>query len=161
MHTVLMNTRSPTKTKYGGVECAIPPRDDGSEPPRQAIMIRGAGVEEVNGTYTIGEKFHGAYHYTKCSKWKGQERKICVLRCPVRNGRYYWYISIVPVEGEPGTSSDVDLYFCQLEDSVIPPINTWMIVPGSPGKSPPPLIAFGHEYARPPPQRRFSIPPSA
>ncbi|KAL7448632.1 hypothetical protein ACHAWC_000785 [Mediolabrus comicus] len=67
-----------------------------------------------------------------------------LFRCKLSDGTRRWYISIVPEDGNPGTTQDIDFYAVGLSPGVvdhsIPPRDGWTAFPSNGGASPPPTV---------------------
>ena len=88
------------------------------------ILVRGAGIEGINGVYTREGTFKGAGLYTKRGKRNNVVEKFSLFRCIKFES---WYISIVPNDSVPGTNKDIDFYGAPFygEAPSIPPEVGW------------------------------------
>jgi hypothetical protein len=79
------------------------------------------------------------------SVWKSIPRKFSIFLCNVSNNMKHWYISIVPVSGSTGTSSDIDFHAAPMtaESTHVPPKSGW--IKAVEGKDPAPRLV--HRYA--------------
>jgi len=112
--------------------------DDG---PSQ-IYVQGAGHPAVNGLYTRDGRLQDACKYTMEGKYKSESVRFMLFQCNVSNNTKHWYISIVPRNGQPGTSTDIDFYSAPVTESCtnLPPLNVW--TKSNEGKDPPPKLAY-------------------
>ena len=68
-----------------------------------------------------------------------------LFQCNVSNNTKHWYISIVPRNSQPGTSTDIDFYSAPVLDSCTeyPPTGTW--TKSNEGKEPPPKLVYKND----------------
>lgn len=73
------------------------------------VCVQFAGCPAVNGVYTKDGHFNDVPKYIRHGQHKDEKCTFCIFK---RNDNICmrWYISIVPSNGEPGTSADIDLY---------------------------------------------------
>ena len=84
---------------------------EGDEYLGENVHVQGAGLEVVNGVYwETTELFDTVGKYTRVAPWQDQNHEFSLFRCNTSNGAKHWYISIVPLGVQPGTSSDTDFY---------------------------------------------------
>mmetsp|Transcript_6424 Transcript_6424/g.9516 ORF Transcript_6424/g.9516 Transcript_6424/m.9516 type:complete len:448 (+) Transcript_6424:50-1393(+) len=83
--------------------------------PKGKVVVKGAGVQEVNGEYVPRGRIDGVTKYVKISFWKGREEAFSLFRFASIDGSRTWYISIVPRNFEPGSDDDRDFYFFQCQ----------------------------------------------
>lgn len=76
------------------------------------VVVKGAGMTEINGTYTSNRKFDGVPKYTKSGLYENEQKEFTLFRCVLSDGSRRWYISIIPPNQKPGTNKDIDFYFC-------------------------------------------------
>jgi hypothetical protein len=107
------------------------------------ITVQGAGNPTVNGVYSQDGYFENALCYTMDGVWNNTRCKISIFMRNVSNSTKHWYISIVPVSRNPGTTADIDFYTAPVSDEsvTIPPRSGW-IKTTSQGLDPPPTILF-------------------
>jgi hypothetical protein len=75
------------------------------------IEVEGAGNPVVNGIYVQEGILEGARRYVRNGVlWNNSRHQFNIFLCNVSNNEKYWYISIVPNGGNPGTSLDIDFY---------------------------------------------------
>lgn len=79
---------------------------------KSKVIVEGAGLAEVNGTYIQGGVHEGTPMYNKEGVWKDREEVFRIFMCTYSNGNKSWCISIVPKGKEPGKTTDVDFYEC-------------------------------------------------
>ncbi len=84
----------------------------GKEHRSGTVVVKGAGMSEINGNYTSTRIFDGVPKYTKSGLYENQHREFTLFRCPLSDGSRRWYISIIPPNQKPGTNKDIDFYFC-------------------------------------------------
>ena len=104
--------------------------------------------------------------YSKEGEYDGRIVQFSIFQCNISNSTKHWYISIVPTNGNPGTSSDIDFYSAPVTEHCryLPPQDGW--VKSNEGKDPSPLLVFrSHRVQQtpvhyPPPMRppRQSVP---
>jgi len=70
------------------------------------IIVEGAGQPAVNGVYARDGWFEQNCRYSRQGKYKGQPCTFSLFQCNVSNNTKHWYISIVPRNSQPGTSTD-------------------------------------------------------
>lgn len=106
------------------------------------VVVAGAGIDCVNGTYSQDGYFKGAVRYSKDGIWNGNTKKFHIFQCLTGGKTKHWYISIIPEGRRPGTSTDIDLYSCPVNDDCrrIPPRDGWVDHPA--GAAPVPLLEF-------------------
>ena len=120
-----------------------------NEGPAQ-IVVEGSGTPGVNGKYHQDGYFENACKYGKEGTWNGTSQKFNIFQCNVSNNTRHWYISIVPVRGNPGTSADIDFYTAPVTQDCtkVPPADGWS--KAQEGADPPPRLSFRHaEGGRP------------
>jgi hypothetical protein len=109
--------------------------------PRSCI-VSGAGNSAVNGEYFKDGVFENALKFTKEGKHNGTSASFSIFKCNVSNNTQHWYISVVPSQGSPGTSADIDFYSAPAghNDSELPPRVGW--TKSNEGIDPSPSIEF-------------------
>lgn len=106
------------------------------------VIVANAGQTAVNGTYHQDGYFQEACRYAKDGRFDGKNQRFYIFQCNVSNNTKHWYISIVPIGSNPGTSSDIDFYSAPVTDAcgVYPPRNGWVKAPV--GKEPSPSLDY-------------------
>jgi ubiquitin carboxyl-terminal hydrolase 9/24 len=104
------------------------------------ILIDGAGNPAVNGIYVQHGYFVSAIRYVRNGMWNNTRHQFFIFLCNVSNNTKHWYISIVPHNANPGTSSDIDFYTAPMTATslTIPPRHGWTKT--GEGKDPPPRL---------------------
>jgi ubiquitin carboxyl-terminal hydrolase 9/24 len=74
------------------------------------LVVSGAGVAEVNGTYSYKTENDGVSMYKKDGIWEGDQVDFALFRCRLSDNSQRWFISIVPNGKCPGTNKDIDFY---------------------------------------------------
>lgn len=74
------------------------------------VIVHGAGVPAVNGTYILSDECDTVGKYVKDGVWKTQSQVFSLFRCQLSDHTRRWYISIVPKNHVPGTNKDIDFY---------------------------------------------------
>jgi ubiquitin carboxyl-terminal hydrolase 9/24 len=97
-----------------------------NEGPHQ-IVVTGAGNQAVNGIYRQDGYFQDACKYVMEGRWNGTQNRFYIFCCNVSNNTKHWYISIVPVGSQPGTSNDIDFYTAPVHERsrTVPPRDGW------------------------------------
>ncbi|VEU34729.1 unnamed protein product [Pseudo-nitzschia multistriata] len=93
-------------------------------------VVSGAGLEFVNGVYTMSGWFQNAMKFSKRGVYEGKLRTLILYRYEEE-----WWISIVPEDAEePGRDGDVDIYRVspsnEWDDCPLPPLNGWVVAQG-------------------------------
>ncbi|KAL7553056.1 hypothetical protein ACHAWF_016304 [Thalassiosira exigua] len=83
-----------------------------AERSRSRVVVEGAGLSEVNGTYVRGGVHEGTPMYNKEGVWRDREEVFRIFLCTYSNGNKSWCLSIVPRGKEPGKTTDLDFYEC-------------------------------------------------
>jgi ubiquitin carboxyl-terminal hydrolase 9/24 len=106
------------------------------------IIVEGAGQPAVNGTYIRDGYFEGACKYSMQGKYNSDVCAFSLFQCNVSNNTKHWYISIVPRNSQPGTSTDIDFYSAPVLDNCTeyPPTGTW--TKSNEGRDPPPKLIY-------------------
>ena len=106
------------------------------------VIVDGAGQAAVNGTYHRDGYFEGACKYSMQGRYKGESCAFSLFQCNVSNNTKHWYISIVPRNSQPGTSTDIDFYSAPVNGDCreYPPTGTW--TKSNEGRDPPPKIMY-------------------
>jgi ubiquitin carboxyl-terminal hydrolase 9/24 len=106
------------------------------------ILVEGAGHPAVNGMYARDGYFERACKYSRQGEYNGEACLFSLFQCNVSNNTKHWYISIVPGNGQPGTSADVDFYSAPVTDtcSELPPMGGW--TKSNEGRDPSPALSF-------------------
>jgi ubiquitin carboxyl-terminal hydrolase 9/24 len=112
------------------------------------IVVEGCGTPGVNGVYTPDGVFENAGKYGKAGVWDNRNHRFSIFQCNVSNNTRHWYISIVPVGGNPGTSADLDFFTApigrnQAPTSKVPPPDGW--TKAQEGADPPPTLLLRYE----------------
>lgn len=115
------------------------------------ILVDGAGHAAVNGMYARDGYFERACKYSRPGEYKGEACLFSLFQCNVSNNTKHWYISIVPVNGQPGTSADVDFYSAPVSGAYteLPPLGGW--TKSNEGKDPSPTLVFKDNKNEPEP----------
>jgi hypothetical protein len=115
---------------------------------REVVFVHGAGLDVVNGDYERNGLFDGVGKYAKTGLWQDQNHEFSLFRCNTSNNHKYWYISIVPMDVQPGTSTDIDFYSAPVSrnDPDFPPEQGWTV--SSEGKAPAPHVTV--QFSQPP-----------
>jgi len=77
----------------------------------QEIILQGAGIDAVNGTYTFRNSFDHVGMYEKQGVWENKEVIFSLFRTEDDKKDKWWYISIIPEDCDPGTNMDIDFYY--------------------------------------------------
>jgi hypothetical protein len=83
---------------------------------QEGVLVQGAGLDAVNGMYKRVGAFENVGKYCKIAYWQDQNHEFSLFRCNTSNNTKHWYISIVPMGVQPGTSTDIDFYSAPLSD---------------------------------------------
>lgn len=107
----------------------------------EMLIVQGAGLDVINGTYRRQGSFENAGVFTKRGSWNGSDRSFSLFRCNVSNNTKHWYISIVPHGVKPGTNTDTDFYSAPMDEKNpdTPPARGW--IKATEGQSPPPGVS--------------------
>lgn len=118
--------------------------DYGHEYRPGVIIVKGAGMSEINGIYTSSRKFDGVSKFTKTAQWQNQQREFTLFRCVLSDHSRRWYISIIPPNQKPGTNKDIDFYYCPATgvDNEIPHEGAWEPNSKDPALSPAPTVEW-------------------
>jgi hypothetical protein len=119
--------------------------DEGDQYFDHKVLVQGAGLDVVNGEYVMTTRFDNVGKYTRVAPWQDQNHEFSLFRCNTSNGAKHWYISIVPLGVQPGTSTDIDFYSAPVSTAEpnFPPANGWSTA--SEGKGPPPTVSISYE----------------
>ena len=108
------------------------------------MMVEGAGLREINGTYVRVGQNDGVSKFMRTSRYNGRSVDFMMFRCKLTDGTRRWYISIVPENAHPGTTQDIDFYVAHSQqpsmDTNIPPRDGWMAIPSNGGGGPAPQV---------------------
>eukprot|EP00985_Skeletonema_marinoi_P010260 scaffold4834_cov179-Skeletonema_marinoi.AAC.5 len=110
------------------------------------MTVEGAGLREINGTYSRTGQNDYVSKFMNTSRYNGRSVEIMLFRCKLTDETRRWYISIVPENTHPGTRQDIDFYAVNpsqqhsVLDPNIPPRDGWMAIPSSGGVSPAPQV---------------------
>ena len=106
------------------------------------FVVQGAGNPAVNGVYAKDGYFERACKYSRPGEFDGKTVLFSLFQCNVSNNTKHWYISIVPVKGQPGTSADLDFYSAPVTEhsTELPPLTGW--TKSNEGLDPPPTLVF-------------------
>ena len=124
------------------------------------VTVSGAGIEAVNGIYTLSGTCNSVNMYSQKRRWEGKDVMFTLYRCFLDpeagvegdlGTPRLWFISIVPPDVKPGTDEDKDFYVARgSEDvSVIP-------TESPPGSGWAPVEPFGQGN---PPSCKWEPPP--
>lgn len=105
------------------------------------VAVSAAGKTAVNGIYELVGSFDNVGKFAFIGPWKEQtHQEFSMFRCNTSNGSKHWYISIVPVGVQPGTSTDIDFYSAPVSetDPDYPPERGW--TKANEGEDPVPVI---------------------
>jgi len=111
------------------------------------VVVSGAGLEDVNGTYFLQHSRVPGTVFTKdFVKTDGNTVALTLFCCQLRSGKHSWFISI-PDKEQPGTDRDVDFYRSQhIEEAQrqpVPPKTDWVIMRNGSGSiEPAPTLSF-------------------
>ena len=94
----------------------------------EEILVEGAGVLGVNGTYKICGSRNGACKYKKSGQYEGETTEFTMYR-----NNSWWIISVL--------DESVDLYESDYPDEISPPIGLWNL--SDHGEEPIPAVSFG------------------
>jgi ubiquitin carboxyl-terminal hydrolase 9/24 len=91
------------------------------------VLVSNAGFGEVNGSYSKDGVHDRAYKFSKRGVYNNKEVIYSLFKCNVSNNTQHWYISIVPHNVHPGTSSDIDFYSAEVkrDSELFPPLSGW------------------------------------
>ena len=104
------------------------------------VTVSGAGIEAVNGTYTLSGTCNSVNMYSQKGQWEGKDVMFTLYRCFLDpeagvegdlGTPRLWFISIVPPDVKPGTDEDKDFYVARgSEDAAViptesPPESGW------------------------------------
>ena len=94
---------------------------------KERVSVQGAGLDVVNGIYQRSGTFDGVGTYAKLGHWQDQNHEFSLFRCNTSNNTKHWYISIVPIGVQPGTSTDIDFYSAPVspDEPDFPPTMGW------------------------------------
>jgi ubiquitin carboxyl-terminal hydrolase 9/24 len=106
------------------------------------IIVEGAGHSTVNGVYARDGYFERACKFSRSGEYGGKTVLFSLFQCNVSNNTKHWYISIVPVKGQPGTSADLDFYSAPVIENCteLPPLSGW--TKSNEGRDPAPTLVF-------------------
>ena len=110
------------------------------------VIVTGAGVKAVNGTYRNKGSFDNVSKYIKSGNWKDREEVFSLFRCRLSDNTKRWYISIVPKNIQPGTNKDVDFYLATAtgHPNELPPEKKWTTAKDN-GVDPSPTVTWKTE----------------
>ncbi len=124
-------------------------REDDNE---QALNVRvsNAGCSEINGLYEREGFSQGVVKYSRFGIFRGQQRKFSLYKCYVWHTIYYWYISLIPEFGMPGTGMDIDFYCARVteESENLPPSGGWYKNINRRNANPAPTLTFERGESR-------------
>lgn len=111
--------------------------------PQGVVIVEGAGISQVNGTYTSAGMWDNVDLFTKTDCWEGVNQTFSLFRCRLSDNSKRWYISIVPENNNPGTSSDTDFYYQLATGNAreVPGMLNWVSARGSEA-DPPPIVKY-------------------
>ena len=109
------------------------------------VVIGGAGNPSVNGVYTRDGYHERTFKFSKAGDHQGRKCIFSIFKCNVSNNTKHWYISIVPRNSQPGTSTDIDFYSAPVLDNCTeyPPTGTW--TKSNEGRDPPPKLIYKND----------------
>ena len=137
--------------RRASVSSNLPPPEVVRTVPRRRgqnqVTISGAGVEEVSGIYEVSGEWDGVGKYSKSCFWKGKHVDFLLFRCRLMNNTKRWFISVVPMNSNPGTNLDTDFYSSPMVQDFadIPPEGGWCICQS--GVAPPPSLECDFEMS--------------
>jgi hypothetical protein len=108
------------------------------------VIVKGAGVEAINGVYIASNKrCDKVAKFTKTALHEGKRQEFTLFRCQLQDKTRRWYISIVPPHAKPGTNQDIDYYFCASNGlpTEVPHGCIWITAPDY-GKDPEPTTEW-------------------
>ena len=107
------------------------------------VIVKGAGIKAVNGTYTNTSHFDNVSKYSKDGIWKENAEAFSLFRCRLSDNTKRWYISIVPKNIQPGTNKDIDFYLATAngDQNELPHDKKWSTAKEY-GIDPPPTVLF-------------------
>jgi hypothetical protein len=144
------NSAAPIIDNHAHSDSDMPPHSDEEEDDdfddidplreKERVVVQGAGLDAVNGVYARVGTFENVGKYSMIGSWKGQDHEFSLFRCNTSNNTKHWYISIVPMGVQPGTSTDIDFYSAPLSENNpdSPPRLGW--TKSSEGHNPAPLV---------------------
>ena len=106
------------------------------------MVVHGAGAAEINGVYKRVGRCDGVPKYTKPERYQGRDEEFCLYRCKLTDGTQRWYLSIVPMGNQPGSTKDIDFYAAAPERREVfdlPPKDHWIAIPNR-GTMPAPVV---------------------
>ena len=95
------------------------------------IKVHGAGLDAVNGIYTMADHYDGVGRYTQIALWRDQHRQFSIwCRSAMISGHKCWFISILDQKEPDGTDKDFHFYFAlaSVDDPDHPPENGWTTI---------------------------------
>ncbi len=109
-----------------------------------SVLVRGAGMAEVNGVYTSTRKFDGVPKFSKLGMYNSEQREFSLFRCVLSDQTRRWYISVIPPNMKPGTNKDIDFYFCPATgmENETPHEGNWEPSSKDSGLSPAPTVEW-------------------
>lgn len=93
----------------------------------ESVVVSGAGVTCVNGTFKQEGTFEDATQFVKTTTWNGTEEVITIYRRQVTQHTGHWYIAIKQDEVRPGSPHEITFYV-SMENSDrpdFPPSTGW------------------------------------
>ena len=111
------------------------------------VQVEGAGIAAVNGLYTREGTFDGVEKFQKVGIWEDMQQKFSLFRYKLNDNSKRWYISIVPQDGNPGTSKDIDFYYQVATGGSreIPGTSEWAAATNEPNVEPAPRVLYRRE----------------
>jgi len=109
------------------------------------VLVEGAGISQVNGTYACTGTWDNVDLFTKNDIWEGRNQTFSLFRCRLSDNTKRWYISIVPMNNNPGTSFDIDFYYQLATGNAreVPGMMNWVSARSE--ADPPPIVKFQSE----------------
>ena len=112
-------------------QCALAARQHStSDTVHLRIVVSGASQISVNGIYNYNGVYDTVASFSKAGSWKGHEETFLLFCCRLSDETDRWYISIAPIDINPGTSKNTDLYYTTATGdlSKLPDSDKWMNV---------------------------------
>ena len=114
----------------------------------KTVIVKGAGTEEVNGSYHFARILGSAAMFTHRAVYGNVDVQFNLYRCRMNDNSYRWFISTTPENKDPGTSADQDFYSvtcsssCFTLEDRLPPRTGWTRVKGDHVKDPSPTLSW-------------------
>lgn len=105
------------------------------------VHVEGAGNPVVNGDYHFKAIKNNAGFYYRIGYYEGNVTTYyTIYKCSMKQGGYQWFLSITPLNAEPGTAKDIDFYFANAKATDILPPKKWKCLDCDNSIEPGPLI---------------------